>query len=116
MKLALVVTTEGNAFEIDTSTDEAAQLEEHAGGMVESILLRNDLIMWCNEVGRLRELPSNKMATIAWEMFRGKSGYIAGNVIFTGGVDISGELESLDASRLELLRGILALSELGELV
>jgi hypothetical protein len=116
MKLALVVTTEGNAFEIGTSTDEAAQLEEHAGGLVEPVMLSNDLTMWCNEVGKIRELPINKMATLAWEMFCGNSGYIAGNVVFTGGVDISGELGSLDASILERLRGILALSELGELV
>jgi hypothetical protein len=116
MKLALVVTTEGNAFEIGTSIDEAAQLEEHAGGLVEPVMLSNSLIMWCNEEGKIRELPRNKMASIAWEMFCGKNDYIAGNVIFTGGVDIEGELESLDESRLELLRGILALSELGELV
>lgn len=55
-------------------------LREYVGGYIEAIRIRNDIVMWINEEGKLIDLPYNFALGHNGKIYD----YIAGNAIFTG--------------------------------
>ena len=47
-------------------TPTLSQLQEACGGYVQDILLPSGNIIWCNEEGKLLNLPYNEQATSLW--------------------------------------------------
>jgi hypothetical protein len=115
MTTALQITTEGTAVHMDLSHNTLAQLQAAVGGFVQAVDLTPELTMWCNEEGKLRGLPFNAAATLAWATSFGKTDIIVGNAVFTGGTDDEGATKSLSPEMVERLLGLIKLSEMGEL-
>lgn len=88
----LAVTTEGVISVITaTNEDSLSKLQEAVGGWVQAIDLSDTLSIWCNEEGKLINLPHNPYAQVIWdEVFGAHTDYIVGDVVFTGGTDDEG--------------------------
>lgn len=106
MKSAITINTEGEVKEVQLSNgdDNLAQLQEAVGGLVEAIDLTPNLTLWCNEEGKLRDLPINFSATLLWEKYFGQTDVILGNVILTGGTGKEGETLGLNKKTKQALQ------------
>lgn len=105
MKLALKITPNGVATEIDIATDELAKLQDAVDGLIQPVDFEfgsRYLTMWVNEEGLLRnDLEMNPVAFLFY------SSPIMGNIIITGAPDEDGETTSLDsATELDVLKRI----------
>jgi hypothetical protein len=47
--------------------------------------------MWCNEEGKIHSKPHNPFGQAFWEKSFGRTDYIVGDIVLTGGVDDEGE-------------------------
>lgn len=89
---AYIVRTDNTAAVVDFDYGKSYEvLRDAVGGYIECVSLANDLEMWVNEEGKLLGLPLNVIGTHCWETYYGKTDWIAGDVIFTGGCDEDGE-------------------------
>jgi len=106
MKSAITINTEGEVKEVQLSNgdDNLAQLQEAVGGLVEAIDLTPNLTLWCNEEGKLHNLPINFSATLLWEKYFGQTDVILGNVILTGGTGEEGETLGLNEKTKQALQ------------
>lgn len=104
--LAIKLNTDGIATEVALapSGKQLQQLQDAVGGWVEAVDLSPTLTMWCNEEGKLNGLPFNSLATDLWEESFGRTDFIKGNVIFTGGTGSEGETLGLDEATADKLR------------
>jgi hypothetical protein len=85
-KLALQVTPEGVVTELDISSNALNVLQTAVDGLIEAVDLTNELTLWVNEEGLLRnDLKLNLIAEAFY------SSPIMGTVVFTGGTDYEGE-------------------------
>lgn len=91
MKKALAITTIGEVKILDLTDKALEQLQEAVGGWVQAIDLSDEMSLWCNEEGKMNNLPHNPFGQAFWEMAYGRTDYIVGNVVLTGGVDDEGE-------------------------
>ena len=87
MKTALRVNTDFTTEILDLEAESYEQLKEAVGGYIQPVDLREDLTVWCNEEGKLKDLPMNIIGTHIWERSYGKTDVLVGNVVFTGGTD-----------------------------
>lgn len=74
------------------------------GGWIQAVPLSydenlGDLVLWCNEEGKLNGLPVNVAATALWELFYGRTDVIVGDVVLSGGSDDEGETLPLSEAR-----------------
>ena len=93
---ALLVTTDKEVQVIDKDFDLKA-IQEYVGGWIEAISFGPDndhFFAYVNEEGKMKDLPENEIVTHFWY----NSGqtillgdYVAGNVLFFGEVDESGD-------------------------
>jgi len=106
MKSAITINTEGEVKEVQLSNgdDNLAQLQEAVGGLVQAIDLTPNLTLWCNEEGKLHNLPINFSATLLWEKYFGQTDVILGNVILTGGTGKEGETLGLNKKTKQALQ------------
>lgn len=122
MKKALVITTLGKTTVIDLSTKSLEQLQEAVGGhnqfgqavggLVQAIDLDADLTMWCNEEGKLYGLPHNPFGQALWEQVYGRTDYIVGDIVLTGGADDEGETIGLtDEQVAEIMKTVMSVLE-----
>jgi hypothetical protein len=96
MKTALRINTDFTTETIDLEEhDVLKKLQSAVGGWVQSVDLRDDLTLWCNEEGKLIGLPTNLIGTHLYEKSFGMTDVIKGNIVFTGGTDDEGETLSL---------------------
>lgn len=97
MKRAVRVTTKGAIEVIDISVgSELTNLQAAVGGNIQPVDLTPEVTMWCNEEGKLIDLPFNPYAQLYWNRFFGAgTDAIMGDVIFTGGVNGEGDTTSL---------------------
>jgi hypothetical protein len=85
-KLAIQVTPTGEITELDLDSDALSVLQAAVDGLIEAVDLTNDLTLWVNEEGLLRnDLKLNLIAEAFY------SSPIMGTVVFTGGTDDEGE-------------------------
>ena len=107
MKKALVLDTEGNFTTTDlTDGDEYKNLVRIVGGYIQAVPFTESITLWVNEEGKMDRLPENSKATKIWEHFYGKTDFIVGNAVFTGGTDEKGDTIALSDNAEELLRYI----------
>lgn len=74
------------------SATELSQLQAAVGGYVQAVNLNRNTTLWCNEDGRMLNLPTNAAATQLWQKLRPDTAdTVRGSVVVTGGTDGSGE-------------------------
>lgn len=104
MKKAVIVKTDNTTKTVElTASNELAVLQEAVGGWVQAIQLTDTLTLWLNEEGKMEELAHNAIAQWYWDMAFGRTDYIVGNAIFTGGFDEEGETIGLTDQQVENL-------------
>ena len=102
--MAIMVTPEGKITEMESISLDA--LQGGVGGWVQAIDIREDVTMWLNEEGKLEGLPHNPIAQALWEQAFGRTDYMVGNAVFTGGTDKDGETLPLSPERADEIRAV----------
>lgn len=96
MRNAIVIRTDGSIHGIDlgrNSEDEYHALADAVGGMIQMVPLGDsDMLLWCNEEGKLIGLPYNQSATNVWIKHWGATDVMVGDCVVTGGIDWESEL------------------------
>jgi len=108
MKKALAITTLGEATIIDLNEGSLEKLQKAVGGYVQAIDLCEGLTMWCNEEGKMMSLPHNPFGQAFWETAFpvsefGRTDYIVGDIVLTGGADNEGDTLGLTNDEIEAL-------------
>lgn len=96
-KFATIVRTDHTTEVIDLEAGEGElrQLQKAVDGLVQPLDLQENITMWVNEEGLLRDLPLNLMPTMLFKEMFDQTTPILGDVIFTGGTDEEGNTEEL---------------------
>jgi hypothetical protein len=85
--MALLITPNGSVSEIHPAYGAASfttsELHALVGGWLECVHLPDGRLMWVNEEGKLRGLPSNALATLLARAVLQPSDYIAGTAVVT---------------------------------
>jgi hypothetical protein len=80
------------------------ELKKSVGGYVEIVRLTDYLTMWVNEEGLLLNLPINPVGSLAYGVaFDAIGTPIAGDIVFTGGLNGEGEPTSITQEGLDWL-------------
>jgi hypothetical protein len=108
MKKALAITTLGEATIIDLNEGSLEKLQKAVGGYVQAIDLCEGVTMWCNEEGKMMSLPHNPFGQAFWETAFpvsefGRTDYIVGDIVITGGADNEGDTLGLTSDEIEAL-------------
>lgn len=108
MKKALAITTLGETSIIDLADGSLEKLQNAVGGYVQAVDISEGVTMWCNEEGKLISLPHNPFGQAFWEIAFpisefGRTDYIVGNIVITGGVDDEGDTLGLTSEEIETL-------------
>lgn len=114
MRKALRVLVDGTVEELDLDSAEGSLSvlqngvkfdENDVAPLVQPIDISKNVIMWCHEEGKILRQPYNVIATAIYDRtFEYGRDYIAGNIVFTGGVDDEGETLGLTEELVERLR------------
>lgn len=92
MKTALRINTDFTTEVLDLEAESYEQLSGAVGGLIQAVDLREDLVLWCNEEGKLiNSMQPNLIATHMWAKSFGPTDLIMGDVVFTGGTDEEGD-------------------------
>ena len=105
MKTALHVRTNGDILETDLEPNSLQALQFAVNGLVQAIDIAEDLTMWCNEEGKMINLPHNPYGQAFWETAFpisefGRTDYIVGDIVLTGGTDAEGETLGLSVAQV----------------
>jgi len=106
-KVFAIRSNEDGGFIFGEETHEIISLEflqSFVGGWVQVVPLAGSLrglSMWLNEEGKFSDLPLNELATAIWEDSYGKTDFIVGNILITGGENYDGEIESLTSEETD---------------
>lgn len=104
MNRAVKITTQGECTPFDLNTNELEQLQTAVGGYVQAINLSDDITLWCNEEGKIMNLPHNRIAQVLWDkVFGAETDYIVGDIVLTGGTDNEGKTVGLSTENELLL-------------
>jgi hypothetical protein len=80
------------------------QMKEAVGGYVEIVRLTDYLTMWVNEEGLVHNLPINAVGSLAYGIaFDAMGSPIAGDIVFTGGLNRAGEPTGITQEGLDWL-------------
>ena len=108
MKKAIQITTQGDMVAIDLSVGSLEKLQSAVGGWVQAIDLSETMSMWCNEEGKMLQLSHNPFGQALWEKSYGRTDYIVGDIVITGGVDEEGETISLMDQQIAFITELVA--------
>ena len=103
MKTALHVKTNGEILETDLEPNSLQALQFAVNGLVQAIDI-DEFTMWCNDEGKILNLPHNPFGQALWTYRYGNTDYIVGDVVITGGTDAEGETLGLTRSQVQRLR------------
>lgn len=96
MRNAVVIKQDGTFHGIDlgeSPEEEYSAISSAVGGMIQAVPLGDsDMMLWCNEEGKLIGLPYNESATKVWVKHWGKTDVMVGDCVITGGIDWDSEL------------------------
>lgn len=112
-KVFALSVNEDGGFVFGDETHEVISLEflqSFVGGWVQVVPLAGSLSglsMWLNEEGKFSDLPVNELATAIWEDSYGKTDFIVGNVLITGGENYDGEIESLTSEQTDTIMEVI---------
>lgn len=98
--IQVIVMQADGTGEVKTISQDLPVLQKLVGGYIEAISTlydehgRPNAMFWCNEEGKIHELPINQKATALWYALEGErtGDYLAGTVILTGGPDGDGDI------------------------
>lgn len=108
MKKALAITTLGQVEIIDLTDKSLEKLQKAVDGYVQAIDLSDTMSMWCNEEGKMMSLPHNPFGQAFWEKVYGRTDYIVGDIVLTGGTDKDGETMGLNDEQMKEISVIVA--------
>lgn len=108
MKKAISITTFGEATIIDLNEGSLEKLQKAVGGYVQAIDLSDTMSMWCNEEGKMMSLPHNPFGQAFWEKVYGRTDYIVGDIVLTGGTDKDGETMGLNDEQMKEISIVVA--------
>lgn len=108
MKKALAITTLGEVKILDLSDKSLETLQEAVGGYVQAIDLSDTMSMWCNEEGKMMSMPHNPFGQAFWEKVYGRTDYIVGDIVLTGGTDKDGETMGLNDKQVKEISIVVA--------
>ena len=108
MKIALQIKTDGTLAELDLSQNSLETLQQAVEGLVQAIDIAEDLTMWCNEEGKMIGLPHNPFGQAFWEKMYGRTDYIVGDIVLTGGADNEGETIGLTDEQITEIAKVVA--------
>ena len=101
---AITITTGSAITCVDVSKNSLELLQKAVGGYVQAIDLDDTLTLWCNEEGKMMNLPHNEIAQTLWDnVFGPDTDYIVGNIVLTGGTDAEGEIIGLTDEQISNL-------------
>ena len=104
MVKAITITTDNTVTCFDMDKNSLELLQKAVGGYVQAINLDDTLTLWCNEEGKMMNLPHNEKAQILWDnVFGSGTDYIVGNIVLTGGADDEGEIIGLTDEQINNL-------------
>ena len=104
MVKAITITTDNTVTCFDMDENSLELLQKAVGGYVQAINLDDTLTLWCNEEGKMMNLPHNKKAQILWDnVFGSGTDYIVGDIVLTGGADDEGEIIGLTDEQINNL-------------
>lgn len=108
MNKAIRITTNNETIIFELKKDSLEQLQHAVGGYIQAIDLSDELTLWCNEEGKIMNLPHNHRAQELWDkVFGAGTDYIVGDIVLTGGADENGETLGLtDAQVTDFLVAI----------
>lgn len=118
MKKALAITTLGETTIIDLADGSLEKLQNAVGGYVQAVDLSEGVTMWCNEEGKMMNLPHNPFGQTFWEIAFpvsefGRTDYIVGDIVITGGVDDEGDTLGLTSEEIdELMKSVKRVTDL----
>lgn len=91
MRNALVIHPDGLVHGIDlgeNGNEEYDALSKAIGGFLQMVPLGDsDLLIWCDDEGKLKSLEYNEKATKVWTRYWGQTDVMVGPCVITGGVD-----------------------------
>ena len=108
MKKAIQITTLGEMIVIDLESESLLKLQRAVSGWVQAIDLSETMSMWCNEEGKMIGLAHNPFGPALWERSDGRTDYIVGDIVITGGVDEEGETISLMDQQIAFITELVA--------
>jgi len=108
MKKAIYIPTLGSMEIIDLEFDSLKKLQASVGGWVQAIDLSETMSMWCNEEGKMLQLSHNPFGQAFWEKSFGRTDYIVGDIVITGGVDDEGDTISLTDEQIAFVTEVVA--------
>ena len=108
MKNAMVITTLGSVSLVNLETQSLETLQDAVGGYVQAIDLGDQVTMWCNEEGKMIGLPHNPFGQAFWEKMYGRTDYIVGDIVLTGGADNEGETIGLTDEQITEIAKVVA--------
>jgi hypothetical protein len=98
MEKAIIVKSDPSLKIVEFNVGKSSTLiKETVDGLFDCIHLPSlGVDMWINDEGKILELPMNAVATLMFAQEFNTTDYIAGDVIFTGGVDSAGNTLGLN--------------------
>ena len=88
----------GKLPDYDNIENTYEDIRSYVGGYIEAIRIRDDIVMWINEEGKILKLPINFALGYKGKIYD----FICGNAIFTG-VDETGETIGLTQEMVEFI-------------
>lgn len=90
-------------LDLDAPEGSLKVLQEAVEGYIQPVDFSDTLTMYCNEEGKLEGFPTNEFGTRMFRRAFSTPDYIAGNIVFTGGVDEEGETMGLTEAQVTRL-------------
>lgn len=102
---ALLIPAGGLPEEVEVSDEnELDDLQRYVGGWIEYVPTDQDVTLYCNEEGKILNLPPNPLATELFGSLLMPGDYLAGDVILLGLLDEDGASTSIDPEWIKTVR------------
>lgn len=103
MKAAVVIPTDGEAYEVEVPEDPSEELQAIqgiVGGWIEIVPYGGECTVFCNEEGKIQGLPKNRRGN---HIFGVENDYLVGNLVVLGPSDSTGDTTGLEPEEVETI-------------
>ena len=112
MEKIIVITSYDDVVVREVGQIDYELLSTALDGMVEVVSVSDDIDIWVNEEGKIRQMPNNTYATLLWNRVFNTPDIIAGTMIITGGLDEMGETIGLSDDNVDYVLGLIGKNSL----
>lgn len=112
MEKIIVITSYDDVIVREVGQIDYELLSTALDGMVEVVSVSDDIDIWVNEEGKIRQMPNNAYATLLWNRVFSTPDIIAGTMIITGGLDEMGETIGLSDDNVDYVLGLIGKNSL----